>query len=444
MSYSYAATSTGGQNQQALRIPYLTMRNSGDRPLGSARVKFQVDKRGTAMNSRAKRRIYQRSVGLAILMTILITTSRLLQADTDTCGGASITLPFTDVLAGNTFFCSIASAYFTGLTNGTSPTTYSPSQNVTREQMAAFITRTMDQSLTRGSRRAALKQFWTPTSANDLGLTTIGNNAVLVASDGADLWVANASGTVSRVRASDGKLLETWTGATNAVNVVAAKGLIFVSGFESPGKLYQIDPTQPAGMVTTLTSALGNNPLGMAFDGARIWTANNLSVSIVTLNPFSVNNVTTGFSNMNGILYDGANIWATDILAGELFKLGPNGAIVQPVTVGTNPRQPVFDGTNIWVPNAGSNSITVVRASTGAVLATLTGNGLDQPHTAAFDGERILITNHGGDSVSLWKAADLTPLGSVSTGANTGPEGACSDGLNFWIVLTNINKLARF
>jgi hypothetical protein len=396
------------------------------------------------MNNEARRRIYHRAMGLVTLMTIVITTSGLLRADTGTCSGVSVTLPFTDVFAGNTFFCSIAEAFFSGLTNGTSPTTYGPGQNVTREQMAAFITRTMDQSLKRGSRRAALKQFWTPASADVLRLTTVGAVPYLAASDGADLWVANASGTVSRVRASDGKLLETWTGAANAVSVVVAKGLIFVLGEESPGKLYQIDPTQPVGAVTTLTSALGDFPKGIAFDGARLWTANNGSVSIVTLNPLSVTNVTTGFANVNGILFDGANIWATDFVAAELFKLGPAGAIIQSVPVGSNPRHPVFDGTNIWVPNYGANTITVVRASTGAVLATLSGNGLNTPYAAAFDGERILVTNYGGDSVSLWTAADLTPLGSVSTGAITAPAGACSDGLNFWITLNNTNKLARF
>ena len=397
----------------------------------------------TNKNTRSVRRVCRRALVLVAVVIVITAASTTLRADMGTCGGASITLPFTDVMS-SPFFCSIAEAFFSGLTNGTTATTYNPGDLVTREQMAAFITRTMDQSLRRGSRRAALKQFWTPTSADGFQLTTIGANSILVAADGADLWVASGNGTVSRVRASDGRLLEIWTGATNAYGVVAAKGLIFVTGFESPGKLHQIDPTQLAGPVTTLTNALGNNPHGMAFDGARIWTANNLSVSIVTLNPLSVNNVTTGFLNLNGILYDGANIWVTDFNAAKLFKLDSNGAIVQPVTVGSNPRQPVFDGTNIWVPNQASNSITVVRASTGVVLATLTGNGLSTPHTAAFDGERILITNQGGDSVSLWKAADLTTLGSISTGANTGPEGSCSDGLNFWITLTNINKLARF
>ena len=83
------------------------------------------------------------------LMLGLTIASRQIRADIGTCGGATTTLPFTDV-AGNGFFCQIAEAYFSGLTNGTTPTTYSPGNIVQRDTMAAFITRTLDQSLTRG------------------------------------------------------------------------------------------------------------------------------------------------------------------------------------------------------------------------------------------------------------------------------------------------------
>jgi len=387
-------------------------------------------------------------LGLVMVMTIC---SIKLNADTGTCGGASFTLPFTDVLSSNVFFCSIAEAYFSGLTNGTTATTYSPSDPVPREQMAAFVTRTLDQSVKRANKRAALQQFWTTQSESSLGATTVGNNPQLVQSDGADLWVANNSGTVSRIRASDGKLLETWTGAANAFGVLCAMGKVFITGSTPPGKLYQIDPTQPVGAVTTLTSSLGNNPEGIAFDGQRIWTANPggeffvSSVSIVTLNPVSVTNVTAGFVLPMGILYDGANIWVADYGDGALKKLDSSGNILLSVSVGCCPQFPAFDGTNIWVPKILS-SVAVVRATgalAGTVLATLTGNGLDDPIQAAFDGERILITNGSGNghpSISLWRASDLTPIGMLSM---TGGIGVCSDGVNFWITRSN-NTLARF
>jgi hypothetical protein len=401
------------------------------------------------------RRIRNRSQLLATSIIVLVLCSRLIQADTGTCGSASITLPFTDVQASNIFFCSIASAYFSGLTNGTSATTYSPSANVPREQMAAFVTRTLDQSLRRGADRAALDQWWTQTSIPSTATTDLDNQPKLVRSDGGDVWAANfGNGTVSRVRASDGQLHGTWTGAYGAYGVLVARGRIYVSA--GSGRLFSIDPTQPPGAATLVTDELGPTPHAIAYDGSRIWTSNYDSISSVNFGlgcilGNCVNTFTSGFSHPTGILYDGSNIWVTDE-DGGLKKMNSNGSIALTLSMGTLPNQSVFDGINIWVPNFGSDSVTVVRVKDSLgnplaqpfVLATLTGNGLDGPRTAAFDGQRILVTNNTGSSVSLWKATDLTPLGSFSTGADTGPFGACSDGINFWITLNKTDKLARF
>ena len=404
-------------------------------------------------------RIKHKSPAAVIVMILVLTTaSTYLRADTGTCGGASITLPFTDVPSTNIFFCSIAEAYLSGLTNGVTSTTYNPSANVPREQMAAFITRTMDQSLRRGSRRAALNQFWTLTPhyvPSGSGTSDIpgGGPLRLVQSDGADLWVADfGSNSVHRARASDGKYLGTWTGATNAFGVLVADGNVFVTGRSNPnGVLYYIDPRGGPSSVFALTSDLGSNPVGIAFDGDRVWTANSAtgpgtgSVSFMSLGFLSPTTVSTGFSQPLGILYDGSNIWVTDIGDGTLKQLNSSGAVIKTVTVGGAPQFPAFDGTNIWVPNLIPDTVTVVRAGGalgGTVLATLTGNGLSSPRSVAFDGERILVTNAGGN-LSLWNASDLTQIGFTPAGGGTDPFGACSDGLNFWITIGGA-RLARF
>src|SRR5215470_2847323 len=198
---------------------------------------------------KCKRQLAIRIVLLVSLIINLTVVSTRHHADTGTCGGQMITLPFTDVMS-SPFFCQIAEAFFSGLTNGTSATTYNPSGTVSRDQMAAFITRTQDSALRRGSKRAALQQFWTTTpryssASGDLGTTTVGNAPNSVQSDGTDLWVANVGGTVSRVRGSDGKLLDTWTGARLAFGVLVAMGKVVVGGStEKGGELYMIDPTE--------------------------------------------------------------------------------------------------------------------------------------------------------------------------------------------------------
>ena len=357
--------------------------------------------------------------------------------------------PFTDV-SDVTFCPFVLEIFYLGITTGTTATTYDPTSNVSRLQMAAFLSRSVDGVLKRGGRRAALDQFWTTQNASALGLTTVGQVPLGLKSDGADIWAANNfDSTVSHVRGTDGKLLDTWTGAFNAQGVLIAMNRVFVSGGGGPGNLYRIDPTQAPGVVTTLASTLGSAPTGIAFDGSRIWTANNgvaASVSIVTPGatiPWTVTNVTAGFTHPLGMVYDGANIWVTDPNVTTLLKLDSAGAVLQTVTIGEG-RFPVFDGANIWVPNFSSGTVSVVRASNGAVLQTLTGNGLIGPNAAAFDGQRVLVTNLAGNSVSLWKAADLTSLGSFPTGTATAPYGACSDGVGFWITLEAGNQLARF
>jgi len=354
--------------------------------------------------------------------------------------------PFADVT--DPAFCTSVLEIFTlGITTGTTPATYDPTSSVTRIQMAIFLSREADRVLQRGGRRAALDQFWTPKDDRALRGPTIGIGAALVRSDGESLWAASQFGGVSRVRARDGALLGV-LGATQPYGVVVGAGQVFVTGLTTPGKLYRIDPRSVPGTISTVATNLGDFPYQGAYDGSRIWTANDASLSIVTPGaslPWTVTTVTTGFTQLRGALYDGTNVWVTDSNFGSLVKLDGSGAILQSVTIGDAPRFPVFDGTNIWVPSLVGPSVSVVRAATGDVLATLTGNGMSSPFTAAFDGQRILVTNNNGNSVSLWKAADLTPLGNFSTGANSDPVGACSDGVNFWITLNGSPaRLVRF
>jgi hypothetical protein len=395
----------------------------------------------TEMNCNKAR--FRRATMLVAMILLLVAASSQLRADSGTCSGAQVNLPFTDV-QGNPFFCLIAEAYFSGLTAGTSATTYSPTQNVPREQMAAFISRTLDQSLKRGSRRAALGQFWTQQIKLPTAETIVGDHPRDVKSDGADLWVTSVgSDTVTRVRASDGKVLGTWTAPSGTLAVLVANGRVYVTGGLS--HLYAIDPASAPGAVVTLSSNVGASPSRIAFDGKKIWITNQFG--FVIFNPLTAAVEPTppsGFTATTGIVFDGTNMWIVDSTTKTLNRMNEDGTIAQTVPVGSGASSPVFDGTNIWVPNFFDDSITVVRASTGQVLATLTGNGLQSPLEVAFDGERILVVNgFPGDSVSLWKAADLSPISSLAIGASGA--GVCSDGLNFWIITnTSPGKLIRY
>ena len=360
--------------------------------------------------------------------------------------------PFTDV-SEDAFCPFVLEVFYLGITTGTTPTTYDPASNVSRLQMAAFLSRSVDVVSKRASRRSAMNQYWTPQGFDFNSVVMVFGNPRHVQFDGADVWVSNRDGYVTRVRASDESFLGAWSGAAAAEGLVLAMNRVLVAGTTSPGNLYMIDPRVAPCSVTTVSSSLGNQPKGISYDGARVWVANSAvpgSVSIVTptsVLPWAVTTVTVapGSSSPTGVVFDGSNIWVTDVNLNTLSRLNPAGAVLQTVTVGSGPLFPLFDGTNIWVPNSGSNSISVVRAFNGSVLRTLTGNDLNAPFEAGFDGERILVTNGGGNSVSLWKAANLSPLGSVLLEAGgPNPAGVCGDGARFWVLFASSGFLLRF
>src|SRR4029079_7635228 len=114
------------------------------------------------------------------------------------------------------------------------------------------------------------------------------------------------------------------------------------------------------------------------------------------------------FSFPSGILFDGSNLWLSDAGENKLQRLhAASGAIIETIPLGDilPISKPVFDGSNIWVPVL--DGVSVVSTSTPArIVATLTGNGLDGFNSnAAFDGERVMVITESFNTVSLWKAA---------------------------------------
>jgi YVTN family beta-propeller protein len=373
------------------------------------------------------------------------------------CGGRTYPFPYTDVSAVAAAFCpGIMEAYVTGISKGTTPTTFSPNEDVPRLQMTTFLQRTFDQVLARSSRRAALDQWWTP--AGDpfyLQMIPLGVTPWLCKSDGERIWVA-AGSSLKPVWASTGEVQ-----AGEGLFGSAAESVLVVAGTiisaDRSGQIGFTTPqlANPGYSGGTFQLALPYHPYGIAYDGAYLWTANYTdgSITLVSL-PAGViccaafPGITVGgFSSPIGFAYDGANMWLTDGAANKLYKLNSDGSIAQTVAVGSGPAFPAFDGANIWVPNENDNSITVVRAATGAVVATIpqdASNNLSNPIQAAFDGERILVTNYNSDSVTLYRAADLSFIANVATGSGSHPFGVCSDGINFWVTLNGTAQLARY
>jgi hypothetical protein len=81
-----------------------------------------------------------------------------------------------------------------------------------------------------------------------------------------------------------------------------------------------------------------------------------------------------------------------------------NPDLVQSFPVGSGPIGVVFDGANIWTINSGSDNVTKLRASDGALQGTFTVG--DNPQYGAFDGSNVWVGNFASETVSKLRASD--------------------------------------
>ena len=140
-----------------------------------------------------------------------------------------------------------------------------------------------------------------------------------------------------------------------------------------------------------------------------------------------------------GVAFDGTNIWVANYVSGTVSKVDPvSNTVTATVTVGTYPEGVAIDGTNIWVTNRGSGTVSKIDPVSNAVTATVTVG--DNPQGVVFDGTNIWVTasmlffNPG--TVSRIDPVSNTVTGTVTVGVD--PVWVAFDGTNIWV--TNVGS----
>jgi hypothetical protein len=273
------------------------------------------------------------------------------------------------------------------------------------------------------------------------GLTAAGNQLVLAgghvgigtATPGAPLEVAGSmkiSGAGSTLTFPDGT---TQTTAGNPAGVVGVNPL-------------QVALLKWFPAYQSATFPVGNEPYGVAFDGANIWVVNNAGLGTVTKLLASTGAVVGTYgagSEPWALAFDGANIWVTNNHSSNSDTvtklLASTGAVVGTYSVGGGPEGVAFDGANIWVTNSWDNTVTKLLASTGAVVGTYSVGG--GPGGIAFDGANVWVTNLSSNNVTKLLASTGAVLGTFNVGA--GPAGVAFDGANIWVANEVANTVSK-
>jgi hypothetical protein len=383
----------------------------------------------------SKRRLIQWLLSAAILMFLPTQTRLFAQA----CG------PFVDVSSSDVFCPFILQAFIDSVTQGTSPTTFSPNDLLPRNQVVTFFDRVLDQSLHRGSVRTAIGKTWAPTSTNGGVVTDVGGAINDIVTDGTFLWIARNDGKILKANAADRRPIETWSlvsGVPRKLGVFA--GLIWIA--DDQGALHFFNPTNAPGTATVLFNNATISPGSptLAFDGTNVWHASSGGTNI-RIYPVANSSAATitGPANIDGMVFDGTNMWVLLANSAILKVSLPTAAAPVPATVETltipgpvSDCRMVYDGSNIWIPIGATGNLYVIRPT--VALASLPSSIVKSeaipdvafPYVATFDTENVMIGGLNNGTVALYKATNLTRIRTFVTGA-AGVRGIASDGRTF-------------
>lgn len=202
--------------------------------------------------------------------------------------------------------------------------------------------------------------------------------------------------------------------------------------------LIQIQASSGNIVATGIQQANLANPSAIAYDSANqlLWVVHNhgAAVSRIKTSDQTMAGPDIAFAQVNSRpAFDGTNAWIVDGLAQELcIVTASDGAVVKKLT--SNALCLAFVGNNVWAGCADGqvrkfddqgNVLASYHAANGAIADLL------------FDGTIIWTANFDDQTVSMIYAADGSLLAAFPIGTN--PQRLAFDGSAFWILASNFS-----
>ena len=241
--------------------------------------------------------------------------------------------------------------------------------------------------------------------------------------DGTSVWVADASrNTVSKINPATGAVLGAYTlPAASSPYGIAFDGSNIWAANNNSSTVSKVSAATGA-VIGTYALPAGSRPIGVVFDGTSIWTANNSGSSVSKINPATGAVLGTYVlplgSSPRSIAFDGTNIWTANEGTSAVSKINPStGAVIgtyplpadsRPVGIvldqpgySTNTARALDKSTYMWTVN-NYGTVSTISVATGAVIATYPVGV--SPFGIAFDGTNIWVTNYVSATVTKIQA----------------------------------------
>jgi outer membrane protein assembly factor BamB len=218
--------------------------------------------------------------------------------------------------------------------------------------------------------------------------------------DGSSMWISSYFGGLAKVRASDGRLLGFYDGGINPLLMAFDGANVWVTN----GSGNTVTKVRASDGVKLGTFPAGNSPSFITFDGTNIWVTNAIT-NMVTELAASDGSILASYDTgafTSGIGYENGHIWVSHFDEDTVTELSASdGTILGTFEAGATPTAIAITPTKIWVTN------DVPGRSHAASLLLDDGTKADHPwvgtypHAIYFDGKNIWISNEQNQVVKI-------------------------------------------
>jgi YVTN family beta-propeller protein len=129
------------------------------------------------------------------------------------------------------------------------------------------------------------------------------------------------------------------------------------------------------------------------------------------------------------VAFDGTNLWVTNSTSNTVSRINALTGATTDIAVGLYPFGVVFDGSHVWVANRDSNSLSKVDPITAAVTNVPLGAGA-QPYGVVFDGTSIWTNNSSFEMLKVNATTNVVTSGGGISGTGFS---LAFDGTNVWV-----------
>ena len=215
-------------------------------------------------------------------------------------------------------------------------------------------------------------------------------------------------------------------------NVLAdVVGYLLAGGPGTPGSAGAPGPTGAPGAAGANGATGQRGPLTSSCSATLRWDLSACRAATVAVG---------AGASPEGVAFDGTNIWVANAGLGNVSKINPaTNTVIATVPVGTGPEGVAFDGTNIWVTNNGPDTVSKINPGTNTRTDVPLAFGAN-PRAVAFDGTSIWVANAGLNTVSKIDPATNTRTDFL---VDIFPFGVAFDGTNIWVIHFNPGRVTK-